>query len=348
MAAGPETWAAVRAWVVDLLTDPDQQGRVVAGPPGRRRARPALRGRGLRRLLRLRAPRDQRRQDLPTRRRRTAAQLEASSGRLSRPGRARSWSPAPTSTARRDSGRRPPTPAPSYGPSLRLDIEAELGFVVGQSRPLGQRVSTAEFADTVFGVTGVNDWSARDIQAWEYVPLGPNLAKSFATSISAWVTPLAALEHARVDLPGQDVDVLPYLGETGPTGYDIEVEVEVNGTVVSAAAVLVDVLVAGADAGPPHGQRRLPARGGLLRVGHDLGPGEGAARFLPRALLGRPRAVDAPAGRSAPSSRTATRSSCATRRPAGPTRAWDWARCVARSCPPPDLRVSGRTCGDSR
>ena len=104
---------------------------------------------------------------------------------------------------------------------------------MGQPRPLGQRVSTAEFADTVFGVTGVNDWSARDIQAWEYVPLGPNLAKSFATSVSAWVTPLAALEHARVDLPGQDVDVLPYLRETGAAGYDIDVEVEVNGTVVA-------------------------------------------------------------------------------------------------------------------
>ncbi|MGY0490277.1 fumarylacetoacetase [Streptomyces sp. WG-D5] len=135
----------------------------------------------------------------------------------------------------RPSGQRkaPADPAPTYGPSLRLDIEAELGFVVGRSVPLGQRVATSEFSETVFGVTGVNDWSSRDIQAWEYVPLGPNLGKSFATTISAWVTPLAALEHARVDLPGQAPAVLPYLQEKGPSGYDIAVEVEVNGTVVA-------------------------------------------------------------------------------------------------------------------
>ncbi|MFG2563822.1 fumarylacetoacetase [Streptomyces sp. NPDC048567] len=127
----------------------------------------------------------------------------------------------------------PADPAPAFGPSLRLDIEAELGFVVGRTVPLGQRVATSEFAETVFGVTGVNDWSSRDIQAWEYVPLGPNLGKSFATSISAWVTPLAALEHARTELPGQEPAVLPYLREEGPSGYDIDVEVEVNGTVVA-------------------------------------------------------------------------------------------------------------------
>ncbi|OKJ69982.1 fumarylacetoacetase [Streptomyces sp. CB02460] len=127
----------------------------------------------------------------------------------------------------------PADPAPAFGPSLRLDIEAELGFVVGRTVPLGQRVATSEFTETVFGVTGVNDWSSRDIQAWEYVPLGPNLGKSFATSIGAWVTPLAALEHARTALPGQEPAVLPYLREEGPSGYDIDVEVEVNGTVVA-------------------------------------------------------------------------------------------------------------------
>ncbi|MCX0242514.1 fumarylacetoacetase [Streptomyces drozdowiczii] len=127
----------------------------------------------------------------------------------------------------------PADPAPTFGPSLRLDIEAELGFVVGRTVPLGQRVATSEFTETVFGVTGVNDWSSRDIQAWEYVPLGPNLGKSFATSISAWVTPLAALEHARTELPSQEPAVLPYLREEGPSGYDIDVEVEVNGTVVA-------------------------------------------------------------------------------------------------------------------
>jgi fumarylacetoacetase len=124
--------------------------------------------------------------------------------------------------------------APSYGPSRRLDIEAELGFVVGTPSALGDRVSTAAFADHTFGVVGLNDWSARDIQAWEYVPLGPFLGKSFATSISAWVTPLAALDAAWTDLPGQeDPQVLDYLRVDGPAGLDIEVEVVLNGDVVA-------------------------------------------------------------------------------------------------------------------
>jgi fumarylacetoacetase len=120
-----------------------------------------------------------------------------------------------------------------FGPSTRLDIEAELGFVVGVGSELGSRVSYDAFAEHVFGVVGLNDWSARDIQAWEYVPLGPFLGKSFATSISRWVTPLAALDAAWTDLPGQDPEPLPYLGPGATRGLDIEVEVEVNGEVVS-------------------------------------------------------------------------------------------------------------------
>jgi fumarylacetoacetase len=122
---------------------------------------------------------------------------------------------------------------PAFGPSRRLDIEAELGFVVGAPSRLGERVPTSAFADHVFGVTPLNDWSARDIQAWEYVPLGPFLGKSFATSVSAWVTPLAALDAARVPLPGQDPEPLEYLRVEEPAGYDIAVEVLLNGEVVS-------------------------------------------------------------------------------------------------------------------
>ena len=122
---------------------------------------------------------------------------------------------------------------PDFGPSVRLDIEAELGFVVGTATELGQRVSPADFAQHVFGVVGLNDWSARDIQAWEYVPLGPFLGKSFATTISAWVTPLAALEDARVPLPGQDPQPLPYLAGGDWAGLDIDYEVEINGAVLS-------------------------------------------------------------------------------------------------------------------
>jgi fumarylacetoacetase len=127
----------------------------------------------------------------------------------------------------------PDDPAPVFGPSVRLDIEAELGFVVGVGSPLGTSVTTADFADRVFGVVLLNDWSARDLQAWEYVPLGPHLGKSFATSVSAWVTPLAALAAARVPLPGQDPPVLPYLREDEDWGLDIDLAVEWNGEVVS-------------------------------------------------------------------------------------------------------------------
>jgi fumarylacetoacetase len=122
---------------------------------------------------------------------------------------------------------------PAFGPSRRLDIEAELGFVVGVPSELGQSVPTGAFAAHVFGVTPLNDWSARDIQAWEYVPLGPVLGKSFATSVSAWVTPLAALDAARVPLPGQDPEPLDYLRVEEPAGYDIAFEVLLNGEVVS-------------------------------------------------------------------------------------------------------------------
>jgi fumarylacetoacetase len=135
----------------------------------------------------------------------------------------------------RPSGQRkaPQDAAPVFGASIRLDIEAELGYVVGGATTIGSRVSVDEAADHLFGVVLLNDWSARDIQAWEYVPLGPFLGKSFATSISAWVTPLDALRDARISLPGQaDPPLLPYL-EGDAFGLDVHVEVSLNGTVVS-------------------------------------------------------------------------------------------------------------------
>ncbi|UPK75668.1 fumarylacetoacetase [Nocardioidaceae bacterium SCSIO 66511] len=122
---------------------------------------------------------------------------------------------------------------PTFGPSGRLDIEAELGFVIGTPSAHGDRVTTEEFADHVFGVFLLNDWSARDIQGWEGQPLGPHLAKSFATSIAAWITPLQALESARVELPGQDPEPLAYLRTGERAGYDIDLAVDWNGTTVS-------------------------------------------------------------------------------------------------------------------
>jgi fumarylacetoacetase len=135
---------------------------------------------------------------------------------------------------RRPSGQRKPPheQTPTYGATRRLDIEAELGFVVGVPSELGTPVPTSAFADHVFGVVLVNDWSARDLQAWEYQTLGPFLGKSFATSVSAWVTPLAALERARCPLPGQG-EVLDYLAVEEPAGLDIAVEIELDGDVVS-------------------------------------------------------------------------------------------------------------------
>ncbi|MCF2526148.1 fumarylacetoacetase [Yinghuangia soli] len=137
----------------------------------------------------------------------------------------------------RPSGQRkaPADAAPAYGPCLRLDIEAEVGFVVGKGSELGSPVARADFREHVFGVCLVNDWSARDIQAWEYVPLGPFLGKSFATSVSPWVVPLDALAHAWVEPPARDVEPLPYLDDRGstPDGLDIAIEVALNGHVVS-------------------------------------------------------------------------------------------------------------------
>jgi len=135
----------------------------------------------------------------------------------------------------RPNGQRKPRNAiePTFGPSQRLDIEAEVGFVVGTPTDLGTRVSTAALADHVFGVVLVNDWSARDLQAWEYVPLGPFLGKSFATSIAAWVVPLDALAEARRPLPAQDPVVFDYLRDDDPWCLDLRLAVDLNGTVVS-------------------------------------------------------------------------------------------------------------------
>jgi fumarylacetoacetase len=136
---------------------------------------------------------------------------------------------------RRPHGQRkgPQDPAPTFGPSRRLDIEAEVGVIVGTGSELGRPVRPADFADHVFGLVLVNDWSARDIQAWEYVPLGPFLGKSFATSISPWVVPLEALEAARIPHTQQEPEPLDYLRSEEPWGFDLAIEIEWNGCVVS-------------------------------------------------------------------------------------------------------------------
>jgi fumarylacetoacetase len=137
---------------------------------------------------------------------------------------------------RRPHGQRPPAgdgEAPTHGPTTRLDIELELGFVTGPGNALGEPIPAGEAAEHIFGFGLVNDWSARDIQRWEYVPLGPFLGKSFATSLAAWITPLKALEPYRVANAKQDPAPLDYLRVAEDWALDIDLEIELNGTVVS-------------------------------------------------------------------------------------------------------------------
>ena len=129
----------------------------------------------------------------------------------------------------RPSGQRP---GAIFGPSERLDIELEAGFVIGTPSTLGEPVPIERALDHVFGMVLVNDWSARDIQAWEYQPLGPFLGKSFATSVSAWVVPVEELLDRRVAAERQEPEPLPYLREQ-PWAFDIPLEVELNGTVIA-------------------------------------------------------------------------------------------------------------------
>ena len=119
-----------------------------------------------------------------------------------------------------------------YGPSERLDIEAEVGFVVGSPTRLGEPVRAADWREHVLGVVLLNDWSARDIQSFESRPLGPFLGKSFLTSVSPWVLPLAALEPAFVDPPAQDPAPLEHLRPAGPA-LDLTLEVRLNGQLIS-------------------------------------------------------------------------------------------------------------------
>jgi len=227
MAAGPQTWAAVRAWLQESLATDSTTARIPMGEVEMQMPFAVA--------------------DYVD----FYASLDHASnvGRIFRPdqepllpnwrhlpvgyhGRSGTVVVSGTPVVRPCGQRKSPAEqSPTYGPSLRLDIEAELGFVVGVGTELGSRVPVEDFAQHVFGVVGLNDWSARDIQAWEYVPLGPFLGKSFATSVSAWVTPLAALAAARCDLPAQDPVPLPYLA--GGDALDIEVEVVLNGEVVS-------------------------------------------------------------------------------------------------------------------
>ena len=130
---------------------------------------------------------------------------------------------------RRPHGQTRPNDAepPVFGPSRLLDFELEMAFITHPGKPLGETISTAEADEYIFGLALFNDWSARDIQKWEYVPLGPFLGKNFGSSISSWIVTLDALEPFRVPGPIQDPAVLPYLEYSGDSHYDVQLGVEI-------------------------------------------------------------------------------------------------------------------------
>jgi fumarylacetoacetase len=128
---------------------------------------------------------------------------------------------------------------PVFGPSKRLDIELEIGAVVGTPSRMGEPITVAEADDMIFGFVLLNDWSARDIQAWEYQPLGPFQAKAFATSISPWVVTKEALAPFRIPAPERDRPLLPYLREPGPMLYDINLSVRMRPAGMMASTEIV-------------------------------------------------------------------------------------------------------------
>lgn len=235
MAQGRARWAEVRSRITDVLTSPRHRGTLA-------RARVPLERVGLHLPFAVGDYVDF-----------YASEHHASNvGKIFRPGAAPltpNWKHMPIgyhgrsgtvvvsgTPVRRPNGQRKAAPEtePSYGPSRRMDFEAEVGFVIGTGSELGTPVSVSDFAEHVFGAFLVNDWSARDLQAWESQPLGPFLGKSFATSISPWVVPLDALSAAWTEPSPQAPPPLPYLADPGKSGLDLALEVRINGQLVSS------------------------------------------------------------------------------------------------------------------
>jgi fumarylacetoacetase len=123
--------------------------------------------------------------------------------------------------------------SPIFGPSQQLDFELEMGFIVNENTEMGDSISVEKAENSIFGMVLFNDWSARDIQSWEYVPLGPFLGKNFGSSVSPWIVTLEALEPFRTSSPKQEPEVLNYLKFSGNKNFDINLEVYLkpeNGT----------------------------------------------------------------------------------------------------------------------
>jgi len=268
MAAGPPAWDAARARLTELLTDPRHRGQVE--PHLERQAAVELRlpfqvadyvdfyssrehASTVGQIFRPGSPPLPRNWlHLPAGYHGRAGSVVVSGTPVTRP-HGQSW---PAGAA-----------APAFGPTRRLDFEAEVGFVIGVGSAPGQRVGTGEFAQHAFGFMLVNDWSARDIQAWETQPLGPFLGKSFATSVSPWVVPVAALAAARVPPPRQDPPPLAYLECAEPWGLDLSLQIMLNGHVVALPAFR------GMYWTPPQQLAHATVNGAPLRTGDLLASG---------------------------------------------------------------------------
>ena len=187
----------------------------------------------------------------------------------------------------RPAGQRRAGDAVVFGPSARLDIELEVGFVVGVPSPLGRPVPVAEAPDHVFGLALVNDWSARDIQAWEYQPLGPFLGKSFATTLAAWITPLDAVAACRVPGPAQDPAPLPYLQPAGDWGLALDLSVALAPAGGTGEAVVSRTSFAGLYWQMPQQVAHMTVNGAPLRTGDLFASGtvSGPARGSEGSLI---------------------------------------------------------------
>ncbi len=306
MAAGPEVWSATRRRI----------GELVADPRARRRVEPAL------------APADGITLHLPLS---VADYVDFYSslhhavnvGRIFRPdadplppnwrhlpigyhGRSGTVVVSGTPIAWPSGQRIDPDGTITFGPSRRLDFELEVAFVVGVGSRLGEPIPVGEVMDHVFGVVLLNDWSARDIQAWEYQPLGPFLGKSFATTISAWVVPLDAVEPVRVPGPPQDPEPLPYLRRRDPWGLDLDLTVRLRTARMRTAgaepAIVCETGFADQYWTVAQQLAHLTSNGASLRTG-DLvasgtvsGPGPGQAGSLLEATAGGTRPLQLPGG----------------------------------------------------
>ena len=285
IALGRDAWRSVRVQLSALLARGTATLRDDAALRASARwcARPtriasAGRDSRLHGLLFVEGARDQRRRDVPRSEECVAAELAGDSDRLQRTrvvggGERHAGAPAQWPDKLPDQER------PVFGACRKLDIELEMGFIIGAGNALGEPIACEEAEAHIFGMVLLNDWSARDIQQWEYVPLGPFNSKGFATTISPWIVTLDALEPFRVAQPVQEPQPLAYLRHDGEHAFDIHLEVTCARKRARREHDLADQLQAhvlddGAATRASHGIRLQYAGGRSDGLGHDQRPHE--------------------------------------------------------------------------